>query len=345
MPSILRGSGFALLVLLAQACEPTATEVPRALLDRPSPLASVHASDFTGDIGTVELLEPPAECEGDECRLLEVTCSGAIEPTKAEIQIDEPSDGGAPVGTVVLTKGGHGETYWQDFGQFAEGGLSRLNDQGYRTVQTRWETGWSVGRDTSEGMHNLACRGATLYKYVHDELGAGAFCATGNSGGGSLLAYAMSHYDLESLFDLAIPTSSPSTSDVETGCLSGESEKAQELEYPNNSKGSIDRSLGFRTDEVGSCEGEDESARATFAEMNLVRAAADFHYPDTKVHVVLGGDDDGNAIPQATLYVRELIEAGTDVSWEEIPGVGHAVPRYRDGVIAIYQTILEYCQL
>lgn len=346
--SRLATASLAFLVAL-QACAPGEAGSPdtRATPTAP-PTASVKANEFWGELGTVQVLEPPLDCNGDDCWYLQITCPGAIEFDRVEVEITDPSPGVPLRGTVVFTKGGAGREFWEEFGAYAQGVMDRLNDQGYRTVQHRWTNGWSAGTDLSEGLHNLSCRGATLFDYLHREISENrAFCGTGNSGGSSLHAYALSHHGLHAIFELVIPTSGPTASSIEYGCLGGDEAWQADLEFPANSKEAIDGSRGYTDNEVGTCEAADETDRAAFRDMDLVQFGGDFEYfyPGTKVHIITGAWDDWNAPEAAALYYDRLLDAGTDVSMVELEHVGHAVPRFLDGVKEIYREILESCKL
>lgn len=339
----------ALLLPLLHACdfEETARSDAAPSQGPVGPAMSlVNPAEFVGEIGTVQEIDPPAECEADRCTRLEVTCSGAIEPAVVELLINrEESD--VHRGTVVFTSGGRGKVLWSEFSTYAATVIDRLERDGYRTVQTRYESSWPTGTDLSEGLHNLACRGATIYKYIHDTYAADqAFCATANSGGSSLLAYAMSHYGLDPIFDLAVPSGGPTHSRVDHGCLGGTTTKEEELEYPFNSKASVDESRGFdREVELGTCEEEVEADRGVFEEMSIVLSGLDFSYPDTRIHLVTGEDDTlGSGVPQSTSYFHRVRdEGGNDISRVTVRNTGHKVPKFKEGAIEIYNAILDFC--
>jgi hypothetical protein len=92
--------------------------------------------------------------------------------------------------------------------------LAELSAAGFRTVQLQWIDGWlfaSPGKE--EGHVRLACRPATVARWVHDHLHepspSAAFCATGNSGGASQISYMLSHYGLEEILAAVVPSGGP----------------------------------------------------------------------------------------------------------------------------------------
>jgi hypothetical protein len=72
---------------------------------------------------------------------------------------------GTPKGTIILVSGHGGTTFFNS--NFAN---TYLGD-GYRVVQLAWATDWEDSGGIS--LKSAACRGATAFKYVFDNVQAG----------------------------------------------------------------------------------------------------------------------------------------------------------------------------
>jgi hypothetical protein len=92
---------------------------------------------------------------------------------------------GTAKGTIILVSGSGGTAFLNSgFG-------SAYIGDGFRLVQLAWTTDWE---DTGGvGLKSASCRGATVFKYVFDNVHGGdrttGFCAQGTSGGGAAITY------------------------------------------------------------------------------------------------------------------------------------------------------------
>jgi hypothetical protein len=90
---------------------------------------------------------------------------------------------GTAKGTIILVSGAGGTAFLNSgFG-------SAYIGDGFRVVQLAWTTYWE---DTGGvGLKSASCRGATVFKYVFDNVHGGdrttGFCAQGTSGGGAAI--------------------------------------------------------------------------------------------------------------------------------------------------------------
>src|SRR5437773_10607593 len=126
----------------------------------------------------------------------------------------------APRGVLVFFSGSDGTDWWS-YGAGAAGAtFTRIRAAGYWLVQVEWRDSWLVSAPGEDaGSAHLACRPATVVKWVHDNLYVPlglspapeqcGFCVTGNSGGSSQAAYALAFYGMDSIVDALIPTSGP----------------------------------------------------------------------------------------------------------------------------------------
>jgi hypothetical protein len=166
-------------------------------------------------LGTVTVLGP-ATCpggatKGATCTSVKVACPGIPDLTAI---LGEAIPSGTPRGTIILHSGSGGTTFLN-----SGFGTPYVND-GFRVVQLAWTTDWE---DTGGvGLKSASCRGATVFKYVFDNVHGGdrttGFCAQGTSGGGAAIAYSLAQYGLANFFDYVIIAAGPGVARMDYGC-------------------------------------------------------------------------------------------------------------------------------
>src|SRR3954468_627362 len=166
-------------------------------------------------LGTVSVLGP-ATClsgviQGASCRSVNVSCPGISDLT---VTLSEAFPKVTAKGTIILVSG-HGGTAF-----FNSGFANRYLIDGFRVVQLAWTTDWE---DTGGiGLTSASCRGATVFKYVFDNVQGGdrstGFCAQGTSGGGAAIAYSLSRYRLSDYVDYVVIAAGPGVSRLDYGC-------------------------------------------------------------------------------------------------------------------------------
>ena len=309
-------------------------------------------------LGSVDVV--PGSCSNGslprtQCRLVEVQCTG-VAARQAELRISEPPSGTAVLGTVVFGTGGGGTSHYEgDPTAFAM--LGMLQTAGYRIVQRQWigAQGWIGGPG---GFPAVSCRYETLLQYVFDDIhggGAttGAFCATGNSGGSSELAYALAHWDRGSILDLAVPTGGPPMGRLDHGCLDGTDPAwlaecaalvpggastcagGPSCSFSPNAAMLIDSAYG-----ATHCAGADAGFRATFLADSAAAPAARFDYPSTRVHFLFGADDCTEAVPLGLAFAAAVT---SEKQIDFIPNTPHAVFSSTAGAMAIRDAITTGC--
>jgi hypothetical protein len=166
-------------------------------------------------LGTVTVLGP-ATCpggatKGATCTSVNVACPGIPDLTAI---LSEAIPAGTAKGTIILHSGSGGTTFLN-----SGFGTPYVND-GFRVVQLAWTTDWE---DTGGvGLKSASCRGATVFKYVFDNVHGGdrttGFCAQGTSGGGAAIAYSLAQYGLANFFDYVIIAAGPGVARMDYGC-------------------------------------------------------------------------------------------------------------------------------
>lgn len=273
----------------------------------------------------------PACPPNSQCRGIEVTCPGVNQPADAFVAV--ASSLGNPRGVVVFTTGGGGEAWAIARGDRTEL-LDDLRADGFKVVQLRWATNWLVSSQGNDaGTSRLACRPATVFKWIHDteflpmgiprsSTGRCGFCITGNSGGATQVSYAISHYGLEAILEAVVPTGGPPHAALAKACLRRPGEEA--YWYAEDTRNFIDRGFGYLSGN-GPCFRSDPSFVTRWNEESVATGGSDYSHSRTRVHFILGDQDIGMRAPNAD-YVVRLRSAGSPwVELETAPGTQHSV--------------------
>ncbi len=295
------------------------------------------------------LSEKAEQCpEGYTCTVFEVNCPGS-DPAKGIIAHAQYT-GENPKGLIMLFKGGEGTTYWtqsQDAYQMAAG----FREEGFSIVQVKWIDSWlltSPGIDA--GIAHLAARPATVIKKVYEDVylplekmadakDFTGFCLTGNSGGASQISYALSHYGLDSLIDVAVPTGGPPHATLAKSMLQRPGEK--EYWYGEKRRAFIDKGFGYFN---GNGPGVrfDTSFVDRWTAESVATGGNDYYHPDTRLHFIIGADD-RDMYHVSTDYIYRLFEEGNpDITLEIVPGTPHNILRSEAGKAALTNAILGH---
>jgi hypothetical protein len=166
-------------------------------------------------LGTVTLLGA-ANClsgapHGAVCTSVNVSCP-RIADLKATLATTLPA--GTPKGTIILLSGHNGTTFLNS------GFTTPYLAAGFRVVQLAWNSEWE--ETSGLGLKSAACRGASVFKYVFDNVHLDdrttGFCAQGTSGGGAAIAYALAAYGLADYFDYVVIAAGPGVARLDYGC-------------------------------------------------------------------------------------------------------------------------------
>jgi hypothetical protein len=312
-------------------------------------------------------------------RVLVSGCAQATRDFAAVVKINEAPNPSQLQGTVFFTTGGDGNAFYdydQDFigdpncsssncGMMV---VQSINAANYRTVQINFmdpegvinePDGWLTG-PASDGPRALACRYATVVHAVWSILlqkdVAQPVCATGNSGGGALIAYAITQYNMGNssgpgpMFALAEVTSGPPYGRIDHGC-SGSS--APNLSVACPAGDIISENYGLDTAEsfvdpaypTAVCSADINSNgkdvdRYFYHDSVL---SNDFPAPAyrTIVRALFGSEDLSSAVPLGI----EWYDAITSVkSAACISGAPHELPENFAGATAIVNDITAYCK-
>jgi hypothetical protein len=242
---------------------------------------------------------------------------------------------------VVVTLGGFGT----DLAGVSTPFLRRMTADGFKTVVIVWTDSWLQSAPGEQaGPARLACRSATAIQWIHDNLygrlGLAAspqtcgFCLTGNSGGASQAAYALSFYGLGSIIDGAVLTDGPPHAAIAQGCLG-----AKGYAYDQDSASKIDLSYGY-TQGGGPCEQRDQSFARRWRQ-DSVDGGGVYFLPKTRVVFLFVSGDPTPGPPHGKAYLAKLLSARSlYVSSDTVPGSVHTITDLRQGRVAVERALL-----
>ncbi len=273
---------------------------------------------------------------------------------------------GSERGLVMCFTGGSGTTWWnRSAGQTLLVDLTQwLRDQGFAIVQVRWAATWHHAKRNDPalpGVARLACQPATIIRYIHDNIypqfdrgtngpGEAGFCLTGNSGGSSQVSYALSHYGLDSIVDVLIPTGGPPHSDMARSILAPMTGPGSEYWQDDGTMNNFD--LGFGIFNNGPALNRDTSPlwKARWDAASVGTGGSDYVHPATRIDFILGENDSRanggtGMIPVFEGYYNRLKDASPTSPFITtpviVPGTGHNVLTTEAGVEAFKTAVMR----
>jgi hypothetical protein len=284
---------------------------------------------------------------GYEGTQFDVTSPGVTETLRGEIAV-KPAIG-APRGLVAFFTGGGGTQWWSDQVVEAYDFAENLRILGFWIVQVRWtEKWWASSPGNDAGIAHLGCRPATAIRYIFDTyyaplgipkiVGRAGFCITGNSGGSSQVAYALTHFGLDSILDVVIPSSGPVHATLAKSCLRNPGE--ENYWYSSVELDGVDEAFGYFGG-GGPAATHDVNFAPRWLEESHATGGNDYVHPTTRVHIILGEDDQIMIKTIATDYSNRLVSEGTPYTMlEVVPATPHRIMETAAGRAAILSAIL-----
>ncbi len=342
---------------------------------------SAHASQNKIGTANVNSSNCPATglADGTCYRVVISDCPQAESDFAAAIKINEAPNPGLLRGTVFFTTGGTGQAFY-DFDTDYLGDTScpgsncglmvvqSINAANYRTVQVGFvdpqglisePDGWLTG-PAVDGPRALACRYATLVHAVWSILlqqdNTHPVCATGNSGGGALVAYAITQYGMGNdsgpgpILALAMPTSGPPYGRIDHGCA-GAAAPVLTVSCPVGTPISEDYGLQTAADYVDPAYPSDvctvdidrdgKKADNSFHFDSVL--STDFPSPSYKtvVRSLFGSEDLTAAVPLGQEWYDAIKSAKTAAC---VAGAPHELPSNYDGASYIVNGVTSLCQ-
>ncbi|CAN5149058.1 hypothetical protein BH18ACT4_BH18ACT4_14310 [soil metagenome] len=308
-----------------------------------SPSGAVATARGALPLGSVSPAGAPPDCPvGTTCLGLTVTCPGVEQSVVAHLATNEPT--GRRRGLVMFFSAGGGESWY--LGQAQTTALvSELQADGFKVVQVRWETSWlTAARGEQAGAARLACRPATVIRWVYDNVyssmgvrpstvGRCGFCASGNSGGATQVAYSLGYYGLDSILDAVVPTSGPPHAAIAKGCL-------EQAGYDYENDLNIDRNYGF-LGRAGPWGRHELTWASQWDADSIAVGALDLVHPTTRIELMVGDLDETGSPAHSAAYRDSLVGAGSPlVRYLEVVCAGHTLPDHPSGRAATRAALL-----
>jgi hypothetical protein len=280
-----------------------------------------------------------------------IDCPGTATYTDAMIKISRPS--GTSKGTVIYTTGGGNENIYEQNFIYGSDAINPVITAGYTVVQTAFTTsaGWldrTVNGVTGSQAGPLvaACRWATLAAWVYANVRSNnePFCATGNSGGSVAIAYSLSRYGTDKLFNYVQPSGGPALSRIDYGCLCDPA-----LTLPTNCVGQIvDPCFGPQAAQLmdpsygnNACSTMDPTAVPTWQADSILSSDGKTQLNfKTSVHFMYG-DMDTTLNPGLGMLWENAITSNHDV--ECVPGTPHMIADTMTGAQAVANRMISNC--
>ncbi|MEX2459483.1 MAG: Calx-beta domain-containing protein [Actinomycetota bacterium] len=304
--------------------------------------------------------------DGAECHKFNVaSCPGVAASAEGWFSILEPT--GAYRGAILFFSGGGGNYYWGEEKDTPGDGAALLTDRlrqdGFRILQVRWALSWEAASPGEQAGAAVACRPATITKFLHDTEytnaasgpGVCGFCVSGASGGSAQTAYSLSHFGLDAIVDGAFPISGPTHAAIAKGCAPDRTWEYYAYDGPSTKR--VDGPFGYVAESGpfaasnGPCtiRSDDPSWIPKWNALSIDVGGNDYEHPATRVHM-LEGQSDKVMRAHAADYVRRLAEGGPAaghqdaspwVALELVPRMDHGISTFTDGVPANQATTLD----
>lgn len=267
-------------------------------------------------------------------------CQGVSAPLEANLRIANADPSVARRGVITVFSGGGG-TGWWGASTTAQQAIADLSNAGFRVVEVAWADGWLKSASGERpGPHALACRPATVIRWMYDTMyaplglnppaGVCGFCVSGNSGGASQVSYALTFYGLETILDAVVPTGGPPHAALDKGCLRRSGEAA--YYYTAGNASTIDSSYGYASG-TGPCANRNSSFTDRWIADSV--EAGDTYHPSTRVHFI------GNGRAIGETHGKDYYDAITSpMKINEVdPNLPHGVHNSEAGAAAIVRAL------
>ena len=322
-------------------------------------------------LGAASLLSGPQLCDpatNQNCYNLSVSCPEINQDELATVKVGERT-GGNDLGTILFFTGWVGDWFWDGSTMLAgmlrsdpsllpvpdyplennQTIIANLRLAGYRTVQVKWSNWFRAALGQPSGMKALACRPATIARWVYDNFHlqdrSRPFCATGHSNGAAQVSYMLSHYGMSDIFSLAVLESGPNWSYIEYACLNDTSEYLH-LFAEQGERNTIDWGFGYNNDGSGPCANSSTIWRTNFQGASLISRGGNYWYPHSMLAFQFGELDPTVTALQGKEFYNLLLQNKTSyLVARTILGAGHFTTDTSQGAKAMEETLLAECIL
>ena len=300
--------------------------------------------------GTVRTVGPcdPGSIPGTTCTRLSIACPG-LSDLAVDVRVTTPPAGAAKA-VIVLGTGGGGQGFFEGSPPGA-GLVTELAGGGFVVAQRKWDApGWFQG---GAGVRASSCRYATLLRWVDQTLHPPSvpLCALGSSGGAIEIAYGLARWDAADRLGGAILLGGPSMSRLDVVCpsvapaswLDGDCRSLATrygLTCPDSLYCTLQGAAGV-VDTAWApqhpCTDPQDPDVPALAGDGVLAPDSHLSYPQTKVRLLLGGDECSAAV---LLYYDAIT---SDHVLQVVPGTPHNVTATDAGLAATRDAIRSAC--
>ena len=298
----------------------------------PRPLGS-----FTlGQLGA-----PTSGCPaGFTCYNFKTICPNIVQTHNGDGHIAIRQPAGVATQLDIFFPGAGGE-FWYKNGTLVNPFYQQLIAAGHIVVDVQWSNNiwYSAAAGELAGPEALACRPATVMRWVHDNwLPAGVrYVVIGSSAGSSAVSYSLTTYGLDSLVQLLVPVSGPPHARLTYNCLNPSTADA----LGTSGEGVIDNSWGYVNGSYGPCHFHDPSFTPEWDTNSVETGGINYFWPTTPVHFIVGGKDTQGIRDNATAFFNVLTGSGTAASYQVVPNMGHTMQGSQDGLDALLTVLTQ----
>jgi len=346
----------------AQACTPTYST---ATINSSTTISVVCATGANRALGTVSGVSSIA-CSGSiangACQQMTVSCPG-VPDVQAYVKTNTPS--GTVLGTVTYNTGTDGNGLYDSIFTFGSTAVGNVLAAGYTTVQISWGTpfnnnqpaGWVQGPG---GVLASACRYATVTNWIYNNIQKNTaipMCATANSGGAGVLAYALSQYPTFDVLSMAEVTSGPPTGRLDWGC--GCTEGKLPVQCGSSTTlgtcfGKVDAPVWDPAYNPNAASGAGVCSAAAvngilppgglnfFLGDSVEAPGATYNFPKTYVNLVFGGADSSSAIPIGQDWFDNITSTKAQAC---VANGVHSLANTQAGALQIANDLINLCKL
>ncbi|MBA3727665.1 MAG: hypothetical protein H0W94_00360 [Actinobacteria bacterium] len=254
-----------------------------------------------------------------------------------------------PRGMVMFFSAGRGTTKWGLFrGSTTQTFFDDLRGEGLAVVLVNWHDSWLEAAPGEEvGPARLACRPSTVIRWVHDtvyqslsvpehDVGVCGFCLAGDSGGASQISFPLTHYGLDGILDVVVPSGGPPHAALAVGCLR---EGDRDLWFTSYSTPIMDASYGYYNGD-GPCARHDESFTDVWNRDSIDSGGSDYEYPNTRLVFLFGERDQTGGPTHAAFFIDRLDGAALSLDTTLVPDTGHLMSRSPAGLAQLREVLL-----
>lgn len=294
---------------------------------------------LAADSVTLENTSPCPQSGGQNCiqHTLSVNCQGL--PTRRAFVWDKKASGSTK-GSIVFLAGGFGTDFYSTFGSEANKTVETVRKQGAQVFEITWDGpyGWSTNTEGFGKEASCAVPQVINWLNANKAENPSLMCATGNSGGASVLSLGMTLWGLDNVLDAVVLSGGPGQVRTDLGCFDQSSPayfQTVEERVTN------DRLAPWYPGTYCQDTTAPQDIIDIAANMGVVAVSEprDYYYPQTKTSFIQGSLDP--AQNQAILYFNQITSSK---NYEVVDGVHHSVFTDPNGANRIRYWLKQTCK-